>query len=173
VSAGWGAVLGWGVVWGVVFSAGFTVVVLAGMLVARDFMVQDYPPAIRDRYGEKSRRGRWVAGVAAVVVVVLLVGVLTAGLLRVRAVRGELGFATAFATAEVMLLTFNIIDLLVLDWLVFVLWRPRIAVLPGTEGMAEYGDWRFHLDGFVKGLGICTVGALLAAVAAVAVETFP
>jgi hypothetical protein len=128
VSAGWGAVLGWGVVWGVVFSAGF-----------------------------------------AVVVVVLLVGVLTAGLLRVRAVTGELGFATAFATAEVMLLTFNIIDLLVLDWLVFVLWRPRIAVLPGTEGTAEYGDWRFHLDGFVKGLGICTVGALLAAVAAVAV----
>ncbi len=36
--------------------------------------------------------------------------------------------------------------------------------------MSEYGDWRFHFAGFVKGLGICTVGALLAAVAAVVVQ---
>jgi hypothetical protein len=165
----WGAILRVGMTYGLVFSVGFTVAVFAGALFARDFMVNDYPPAIRERFGPRSRRGTRVGIVVAVVVGALLIGVMAAGLLQVRAATGALGFMTAFATAAVIVLTFNLFDLLILDWLVFVLWRPRIAVLPGTEGTAEYGDWRFHLDGFVKGLGICTVGALLAAVAAVAV----
>jgi tetrahydromethanopterin S-methyltransferase subunit F len=113
----WGAILGWGVLYGLLLSVGFTVVLLASGLVAPDFGVHNYPPAIRERYGAKSRRGRLVTGVAGAVVAVLVIGVVTAGLLQVRAVTGELGFVTAFATAAVIMHTFNIIDLLVLDCL--------------------------------------------------------
>ncbi|NLF12175.1 MAG: hypothetical protein GX597_10355, partial [Anaerolineaceae bacterium] len=36
-------------------------------------------------------------------------------------------------------------------------------VLPGTEGMAGYRDYRFHFVGFLKGLGFCLVGAVVIA----------
>jgi hypothetical protein len=166
----WTAILRWGVVYGLLFSACFTVVLLAGGLVARDFAVHSFPPAIRERYGPKSRRGRQVTAVVAALIAVLVIGVVTAGMLQVRAVTGELGFVSAFATAAVIMHTFNIVDLLVLDWLVFVRWQPGVMVLPGTEGMPEYRDLRFHFDGFVKGLGICTVIALIAAATAVVVQ---
>jgi hypothetical protein len=45
-----------------------------------------------------------------------------------------------------------------------VRWRPKIAVPPGTDGMPQYGDLRFHFDGFVKGLGITVICGLAAAV---------
>ncbi len=54
-----------------------------------------------------------------------------------------------------MLLTFNVYDLVVLDWLVFVCWRPAAIVLPGTEGRPDYGDLRFHVDALVKGIALC------------------
>jgi hypothetical protein len=37
-------------------------------------------------------------------------------------------------------------------------------VLPGTEGMAGYRDYRFHFIGFLKGLGFCVVGGLVISV---------
>jgi hypothetical protein len=47
----------------------FSVILLLGALVARDFMVQDHPPAIRNRYGPKSLQGRGVTFIAAINIV--------------------------------------------------------------------------------------------------------
>jgi hypothetical protein len=44
------------------------------------------------------------------------------------------------------MLVAHLIDLIVFDWLVFCTIQPRFAVLPGTEGMPEYRDYRFHLE---------------------------
>jgi len=52
---------------------------------------------------------------------------------------------------------------LVLDWLIFCTIQPRRIVLPGTEGMAGYRDYRFHFIGFLKGLSFCSVGGLFVA----------
>jgi hypothetical protein len=51
------SVLGVSALYGLVLSLLLSGVLLAGALSARDFMVQDYPPAIRARYGPKSARG--------------------------------------------------------------------------------------------------------------------
>ena len=48
-----------------------------------------------------------------------------------------------------------------LDWLLFCTVQPRMMVLPGTEGMAGYRDYRFHFIGFLKGLGFCLFGGLV------------
>ena len=50
-----------------------------------------------------------------------------------------------------------------LDWLLFCTLRPRAIILPGTEGMAGYRDYRFHFVGFLKGLAFCLVGAAVIA----------
>jgi hypothetical protein len=167
----WGAVVGQSVLYGLLLSVLFTVVLVGGQLTARDFLAHDYPPAIRDRYGHKSRRGQRVAVVASVLFAAILLGVLTAGLLTVRARTGQpLSFGTAFVVAEVSLMTANVFDLVVLDWLIVVTLRPRFVVLPGTEDMPEYRDWRFHAAGFAKGTVMLSALALLTAAAAVVVE---
>jgi hypothetical protein len=38
-----------------------------------------------------------------------------------------------------------------------------MMVLPGTQGMAGYRDYRFHFVGFLKGLGFCLFGGLVIA----------
>ncbi|MFI6743959.1 hypothetical protein ACIBI9_64790 [Nonomuraea sp. NPDC050451] len=43
-------------------------------------MVQDYPPAIRDRYGPKSPRGQRVARLASLIVAVGVVAILALAL---------------------------------------------------------------------------------------------
>ncbi|GAA2010705.1 hypothetical protein [Microbacterium ulmi] len=45
-----------------------------------------------------------------------------------------------------------------------------MVVLPGTEGMREYRDWRFHAVGFARGTGVALIGALLCGAVAVAIE---
>lgn len=160
------------VLWGLALGLLLSAIVLGAGLAARDFALHDYPPAIRERYGRpKSARGRRVARVAAVLIGVVLVGSLAGCLLTVRWIAGApLDFVTASSSAGIALLTFNVWDLVVLDILFFMLWTPSLVVLPGTEGMREYRDWRFHAAGFVRGLGFVVVGAVVAGAVAIGIE---
>ncbi|MEM9386687.1 MAG: hypothetical protein AAGA68_16630 [Pseudomonadota bacterium] len=59
--------------------------------------------------------------------------------------------------------TFNLMDLLVLDWLVTVRWSPPWMQLQGAESMKRYDNYWFHFVGFLKGLLIGSVGAAVIA----------
>src|SRR6266436_1793087 len=73
---------------------------------------------------------------------------LAAGLSAKAAQHGFLGiFLSAFGVP----LLFNIVDWLILDWLIFCTFTPRFAVLPGTEGMAGYKNYAMHFRGFLIG----------------------
>jgi len=58
--------------------------------------------------------------------------------------------------------TFNLVDWLLLDW-PLVYWQPRLVVLPGTEGLAGYTDYRFHFRGFLIGIPVVLAGSALMA----------
>ena len=60
---------------------------------------------------------------------------------------------------------FNLVDLLVMDWLIVCTITPRFLVLPGTEGMAGYKDYRTHPRGFVIGSAVAIMGSGLIAAA--------
>ncbi|MDH3734751.1 MAG: hypothetical protein OEU54_14585 [Gemmatimonadota bacterium] len=57
---------------------------------------------------------------------------------------------------------FNLVDLLILDWLILVRIQPGFVVLPGTEGLAGYDDYRFHGHAFLIGTTGILVVSLLA-----------
>jgi len=56
---------------------------------------------------------------------------------------------------------FNVYDLLVLDWLLFCTITPKFMVIKGTEGNRGYKNYRFHFMGFLKGIVITGILALL------------
>jgi hypothetical protein len=61
-----------------------------------------------------------------------------------------------------MFSVFNVLDWLVLDWLL-VWFQPHFVVLPGTEGMAGYRSYWFHFRGFLIGILLTVLGSLLIA----------
>lgn len=76
-----------------------------------------------------------------------------------------LSFLPAALCAALVFTTLSVWDLVVFDWIIFAGLRPRLLVLPGTEGMAEYRDLRHHLSTALKGspliiiVGLVTGGA--------------
>ena len=140
-----------------------TVIMIISGRIALDMWVGDYPPDIRQKYGPMSARAARARPYFAVAVFTAVLVIPILGLLALRAGLGSVPFTAAMAFAGAAVFIFNLYDLLVLDWLFFCTIQPRAMVLPGTEGMAGYRDYRFHFIGFLKGLGFCLVGGLVIA----------
>ena len=140
-----------------------TVIMLISGLIALDMWVGDYPPDVKQKYGPMSPRAARARPFVAVAVfgAVLLIPIL--GLFALRTELGSVPFLAALVFGAVAVFVFNLYDLLILDWLLFCTIQPRAMVLPGTEGMAGYRDYRFHFIGFLKGLGFCAAGGLVIA----------
>ncbi len=153
---------------GVVLSTALVGGLLAILRANPEIMLNDYPPDIRDKWGAMTARTKRQR---VFVTILLFVAVLSVVAWSVRSLpalaRGDVTFATAFAHFAIMFGTFNLVDWLLLDW-PLVYWQPRFVVLPGTEGLAGYTNYRFHFRGFLIGIPIVLAGsALLAAIVSI------
>ncbi len=92
------------------------------------------------------------------------VGAAMAGLARLGG--GTLRFTDAAVATFLIFMSFNLVDLLFIDWLLLVKLRAPLFTIPGAELPAVYGDYGYHGRGFLKGtLGIALLSPLLAALA--------
>jgi hypothetical protein len=167
-----GLVLQNGLIYGTVLSLLLSLVILGSLFINAEMWLRDYPPDIKERYGESSEKAKkqWViSGVLFFFVATILIIISTVQLATV--ISGKLGFQEIILNTFVMLLVFNVVDLLILDWLIFVIIRPRFVILPGTEGMAGYNDYRFHFVGFLKGLVLILGVSLITAVVTLLIQT--
>jgi hypothetical protein len=148
---------------GLVLSAGLIGLLLVVLRANPEIMLNDYPPDIRAKWGpmrERTKRQRVLVTVAFLAVILGLVAWSLESLPAF--VARDVTFAAAFAHFAIMFGTFNILDWLVLDC-GLVHWQPRLAVLPGTEGMDGYGNYWFHFRGFLIGIPIVLAGSALCA----------
>jgi hypothetical protein len=150
--------------YGVILSGVMFTLVLGLVRINPEIMLNDYPPDIRAKYGamsERSKRQRLPVGLGFSAV---LFGIVAASLVKVRADAGnDITFLTAFVHLVVLFSVFNLLDWLVLDWLIVVAVCPSFIVLPGTEGMAGYNDYWFHFRGFVIGMLVTSVTSVVVA----------
>jgi len=58
---------------------------------------------------------------------------------------------------------FNLVDWLVLDWLIICTITPKFVVLPGTQGMAGYKNYAMHFRGFLIGTALSVIIGLIVA----------
>jgi len=149
--------------YGLILSGLLMVVMLASMVWNPAIWVGDYPPDIRARFGPPDARTQRQKKIIGLPFFLALIGTLTAAVRGLPAAGLTPTFGTVFASIFLVVLVFNLVDLLIIDWLIFVTWQPRLIVLPGTAGLAGYRDYGFHFIAFLKGLGFCLIAALLAA----------
>lgn len=158
------------VLYGLLYGLGLSVLLSAlfigGASLSPDVMLRGYPPDIKAKYGPISVRGAKVRRPMALLLFVILFGTVIAALSHLAQIT-PLTFVTAFMGTFIVLLTFNLVDLVILDWLIFVTLQPRFFILPGTEGLAGYKDYAFHFKAFLRGVVLCLIAsAVVAGVAA-------
>ena len=145
---------------GIVLSVLASITILAILRVNPRLFLQDYPDEIQEQVPPKMDQENRFSLLLGIPFLFLLFAVPFLSTLSLAKQSGEERFIFLFINAFGVFIFFNIVDLLVLDWLIFCLITPDFLVIPGTKGMQAYKDYRFHFRAFLKGTVISTVAGL-------------
>lgn len=138
--------------------------IIASLRLNAEMWLHDYPPDIRATFGEKSAVAERQSRLLAVPFFGILIGAVIWSNGRLRQENdGRLPLHTAFWHTYSLFAAFWLFDLTILDWLFFVRLKPDFVVLPGTEGLAGYDDYAFHLRVALPALPLMALPALLIA----------
>jgi len=145
---------------GVLFSVVASTCLIALLRFNPRIFLRHYPREIREIVPPKSEQERQLS-----ILLGLLIGVPLASALVWRvATLGSHSFWELFAYAFGVLFIFNLVDLLVLDWLIVCWLEPRWVILPGTEHVVIRKQYLHHFKGFLIGtVGLGIVGLAIAA----------
>ncbi len=149
---------------GVLLSLVASLWLILSLKVSPRIFLQDYPPAIQERVPQKNKSERLLSFIFGIPFLLLLLGVPFISTLLLTAHGIKPPFWILWLNAAGVGWVFNVFDWLVLDWFLFCTLTPHFLVIPGSEGMAEYKDYRFHFRGFLIGSVISVLGGLVIAI---------
>jgi len=149
------------VVYGAIASLLLSAVLLIMGLVNPRLMLQDYPKDIQAAVPPKTDQEKRQTLYWSFPFWVILLGFPVAAALSAKATHQ--GFLEIFLSAFGVILLSNLVDWLILDWLIICTITPKFVVLPGTEGMAGYKNYAMHFRGFLIGTALSVVVGLIIA----------
>lgn len=140
--------------------ATFTVFVVGTLLWKPRIWLHDFPADIQAMAGPKTPAEERLSRVVGVPFIILFFGLPLLLGWDLKAILGaEFNFLTAWLYGYALFFGVNLWDLIVIDWLGFMLVDPQNPPIPGTEGAAGYRDYAFHFYAFLKG---CVIGVVFA-----------
>ena len=120
-----------------------------------------YPKEIREIVPPKSEKERRMSILLGVPLGLLFIGSTFASALLWRAsAQGSLSFWELFAHVFGLFFLFNLVDLLILDWLIVCMFTPRWLIIPGTEHIVMPKEYLYHFKGFLMGTIVSLIGGL-------------
>ncbi len=153
--------------YGTLLSALMSALILGTLAWRPMIWVGDAPLEVRAAAGPMSaadRRAKRLAGGVMLFILVAVFGAALAGLARQSG--GALTLADAATSIFLIYMTFNVVDLVLIDWVLLVRLRPRFMLLPGAEHVADYGGYAYHFRAFLKGtLGGVALSVIVALMA--------
>jgi len=153
-------------IYGLILSAALSAIIAGTLYANPRLLLRSYPAGIKRAAGAQTDAEKKKTRIIGFIFLLILIGIpaVSTWLLE-RSQGGDIDFLTAFLNAFGILTVFNAVDLLLIDWLLFCTVTPRFLVIKGTEGMAEYKDYLFHLKGFVSGTVMAAAGSTALAAA--------
>lgn len=134
--------------YGALLSAALSLLIVASLRLNPRLWLQDAPRAIQDAVPPKTAAEQRTTRMLAVPFLALTLAVPVIAVVHAR----PPGFLGALAVAYGVLMVFNVVDLVLIDWLLVCAITPRWIVTPGTEHLiAHYKDYGSHARLFVKG----------------------
>lgn len=158
-------------IYGTLLSGVLTILVLGSLYINPEMWLRDAPRDVQEKHGPMSARAKrqraWLM-LAFAITIIGVVGVSTYQLSVI--VGGPLTFLMIFAHLWIMFMLFNLVDLLLIDWLIVEIIRPAFIVESGLGQLMAKRNYWHHFQGFLKGsVGILVVSLLLAGVIMLAV----
>ena len=125
-------------------------------------MMHDYPEDIQkaatlsEPTDRQNKNAKLFGTIGSLVIFASLIGF---GL--VQFYHKDLSFLTVLIFTFIIGMTWNVIDLLIMDWLIICNITPKWVVIEGTEGCKGYKDYMYHFKGFLIGCVYTTIMALI------------
>jgi hypothetical protein len=139
---------------GLLLSLLLSLVVLGSIRFNPRLWLQDAPPQIKALVAPMTPTEKRQQKLVAAFILGLPVLILWLSITRLHAQSvSNPSFITVFLDAFGVLMVFNLFDLLVLDYLLLTIIKPKFAIIPGTEAVHQQYlySYRFHFVGFLKG----------------------
>ena len=149
---------------GAILSALASVFLFAVLRFNPRLFLQDYPESIQSQVPPKTEKEKRQSLIVGIPFLILLLAVPFISTLALKRRSGdEVRFLSLLLNAFGVAFVFNLVDLLLLDWLVFCTITPAFLVIPGTEGNEGYKDYRFHFRASIVGTILSVVTGLVMA----------
>lgn len=160
------------ILWNILLYGGIGSLVLSALLLSMIWynprlMLQDYPKDVQQKAPPKTAIEKRQTLYWGIPFLFLLVAFPVIATIALRLAQPHLSLGAAFLNAFGVALLFNLVDWLILDWLIFCTITPRFAIIPGTEGLPGYKNYAMHFRGFLIGTALSAVVGLLIALAVV------
>ena len=158
------------VVDGAVLCAALGTLILGSLAYNPRLWLNDAPPRVRalaPPLTPDEQRARLVTGVLFLVILIAVSAWSAARLYARHAAAPP--FAMVFAHFVAVFFLFNLFDLVVIDWLIVLIVRPRFLTrlsVPDLSYEETVGGYGYHFRAFIKGIAVITVFSLIAASAA-------
>jgi len=149
------------IIYGIPCSFILSIVILAMLLYNPRLLLQDYPKDVQQKVPPKTPAEKRASAAWATVIFLVMLAFPLAAALSAKAT--QYNFLAVFLSAFGVAFLFNLVDLLIMDWLIVCTITPKFLVIPGTEGMAGYKNYAMHFKGFLIGAGVSVVLSLLLA----------
>jgi len=147
---------------GAVFSVIASVLIVITLRLNPRLWLQDYPQDIQALVPPKTDKEKRLSLVLGILFLVLLAAIPLVSTLALNSqYQGEISFFSLAINAFGVVFVFNVVDWLVLDWLMFCAITPGFVVIPGSEGAKGYKDYGFHFRGFLIGTVFSAVAGLV------------
>lgn len=137
---------------GVILSIGLSVINLAGMYLNPRIMLQDYPKEIQAQVPPQTNAEKRQQAIMGIFFFGFALALIFYSNAQLVARAGQTEFLPIFLNTYLVFEIFNLFDLLVLDYLVMMVLKPKFLFIPGSEHMEQYNTFGFHFRGFLIGL---------------------
>lgn len=144
--------LGGIIVYGTLLSVLASLILLLAVFFNPRFARNDLPKDIQNKVPPLTMREKLQALLFFVPLITLMIGIPLAFGLALKSEHGS-GVSYLALTGHILavLLTANVFELVVVDWLVYCTITPKRLVIPNTEGMAGYRDYLHQLRSHARG----------------------
>lgn len=149
---------------GAILSAIASFFIIASFGINPRIWLQDYPEELQALAPPKTEQEKRISLIVGIPFLLLLLAApVISSLILKHQTQGPISFWALWLNSFGVVFIFNVVDWLILDWLMFCTITPGFVVIPGTEGAAGYKNYLFHFRGFLKGTVYSLVAGLIIA----------
>lgn len=138
-----------------------SVYIIITLLINPRIWLQDYPQAIQDLIPPKDEKEKKLTLILGILFLILLLAFPLFSTILLKTHNPDFSYLSLAFNAFGVAFAFNIIDWLILDWLMFCAITPKFIVIPGSEGASGYKDYWFHFRGFLIGTILSIIAGLI------------